>query len=356
MSIRISRKLWEISLETKTDRLDQKHKSIVNKAKTVSFEKLKKNYRSWQMQSDANAPLQFNFFSLSSIGFIKYLKYLLASIKNNFIYGIDRCTSFYEDLEIIKLLDGYDILEKCPVHKSPGNTIAFFLNKKVSANLRWLRYVYFASIIRKYCNFKNDNPIILDIGCFYGGFQYVIKNLIPKSKHILVDFPHQLARSALFLGESFPNAKIYSIHDKNSFDKFFSKQINNKYDFLLLSTDYYHKFSDKYSFQNIDLSTNFFSLGEMKKIDFKSYLQSKIILKSEQIYFCNRFDSAPFYEPTYEEKYSLIDYLIDGYRVKITQSSGIHRYLMLPRKLFGRNKVLPISSNYFDLIQEKIKN
>ena len=353
MSIEIAKQLWGISITTDTNNLDKKHKSINNRAKEISFEKVKRNYRSWEMQSDCHAPFQFNFYSLRSYGLTKYIKYLLAIIKNNFIYGINQCTSFYEDLEIIKLLDGYDILEKCPVHKSPGNTTAFFVSKKVSANLRWLRYIYFSSIIRKYCFFQNDSPTILDIGCFYGGLQYVIKNLFPKSKHILVDFPHQLARSALFLGESFPNSHIYSIQDENSYNRFFSTDINNKYDFLLLTTDYFHKFSDNYTFNNIDLLTNFFSLGEMKKNDFRKYLKSKILLNSKQIYFCNRFDSAPFYDPTYEHKFSILDYLIDGYKIKLIQNAGIHNYLMLPSRLFGKKKVRPTSSNYFDLILEK---
>ena len=353
MSIEISKKLWELSLKTKVDQLDQKHKSIIQESKKNTFKDLKNNFRSWEKQDDNYAPFQFNLFSLRSFGLIKYIRYLLGSIKNNIIYGRNKCTSFYEDLEIIKLLNGYDILEKNPVHKSPGNTVAYFINKKVSANLRWLRYIYFTSIIRKYCFFQNESPIILDIGCFYGGLQYVIKNLFPKSKHILVDFPHQLARSALFLGESFPNSHIYSIQDENSYSRFFSNDINNKYDFLLLTTDYFHKFSDNYTFKNIDLLTNFFSLGEMKKNDFRKYLKSKILLNSKQIYFCNRFDSSPFYDPTYEDKFSILDYLIDGYKIKLIQNSGIHNYLMLPSRLFGTKKVRPTSSNYFDLILEK---
>ena len=51
----------------------------------------------------------------------------------------------------------------------------------------------------------------------------------------------------------------------------------------------------------------------MTTIDFKKYLKSKILLNAKQIYFCNRFDSSPFYEPTYEYKFSIVDYLIDGY-------------------------------------------
>ena len=124
----------DISLKTDISNLDKKHKTINNRAKQISFEKVKRNYRTWEMQSDCNAPFQFNFFSLRSYGLTKYIKYLLAQSKNNFIYGIDKCTSFYEDLEIIKLLDGYDILEKCH-SKTPGNTTAFFVSKTVSANL-----------------------------------------------------------------------------------------------------------------------------------------------------------------------------------------------------------------------------
>ena len=40
----------------------------------------------------------------------------------------------------------------------------------------------------------------------------------------------------------------------------------------------------------------------MTKNDFKKYLNSKIILNAKQIFFCNRFDSSPFYEPKYESK------------------------------------------------------
>ena len=353
MSIEISKKLWQVSLTTNTDSLDRKHESIIASAKKNSFNKLIKNYRSWEMQSDHDVPFQFNFFSLRSYGLTKYIRYLLGTIKNDFIYGTNKCSSFFDDIEIIKLLNGFDILEKCPVHKSPGNTIAFFLNKDISANLRWLRYIYFASIVRKYCNFKNKSPIILDIGSYYGGFQYVIKKIFPNSKHILVDFPHQLARSALFLSESFPNAKIYSIFDNNTFNYFFQNKLIQEYDFLLLSTDYYHKFSDTYSLEDLDLLTNFYSLGEMTKNDFKKYINSKILLNARQIYFCNRFDSSPFYEPTYESKLSILDYLIDGFNIKLSQSSGIHNYIMISRKLFGKKKVRPTSSRYFDLILKK---
>ena len=104
MSIEISKKLWQVSLTTNTDSLDRKHESIIASAKKNSFNKIKKNYRSWEMQSDHEVPFQFNFFSLRSYGLTKYIRYLLGTIKNDFIYGTNQCSSFFDDIEIIKLL------------------------------------------------------------------------------------------------------------------------------------------------------------------------------------------------------------------------------------------------------------
>ena len=56
---------------------------------------------------------------------------------------------------------------------------------------------------------------------------------------------------------------------------------------------------------------------------------------------------------SYEHKFSILDYLIDGYKIKLIQNAGIHNYLMLPSRLFGKKKVRPTYSNYFDLILEK---
>ena len=42
MSIEISKKLWELSLATKTDQLDQKHKSIIQESKKSTFRRMQK--------------------------------------------------------------------------------------------------------------------------------------------------------------------------------------------------------------------------------------------------------------------------------------------------------------------------
>lgn len=354
MSIKIAKKLWQISKNTSTYNLDKKHAYIVDSAKNFEFDKLLKSYRNWENQNDAEAPLQFNFYSFKSFGYLNYLRYLLAVFKKNLIFGFNQKNFFFDDIQIIKLLNGFDILEKCPVHKSPGNNIAYFLDKKISANVRWLRYIYFTSVIRKENIISNGNQTILDIGSYYGGFQHVMKKTFPNSKHICVDFPHQLSRSAIFLSKSFPKAKIHGIYDQETFNNYFNFNYIN-YDFILLSIEYFNDFSERYSSLNykLDLLTNFYSFGEMTKNDFNLYLNSKILKNSKKLYFCNRYDSSPFFEPTYSEKYSLLNYLVKGFKVILNRQSGIHHYETAVRTLFGKKRQRPLSSSYFELIQNK---
>ena len=290
MSIKIAKKLFQFSLKTSKTNLDKKHSYIVDSIKDVDFNKFLKSYRNWENQNDCEAPFQFNFYSFESFGYFNYLKYLLGNIKGNLLYGFNLRKFFFDDIKIIKLLNGFDILEKCPIHKTPGNNIAYFLNKRISANVRWLRYVYFTAVIRSENIISNKKQTILDIGSYYGGFQYVIKKIYPNSKHILVDFPHQLARSAIFLGKSFPKAKIHAIYDKQSLEKYFTDDYIN-HDFILLSNEVFIDFSKRFSSLNykLDLLTNFYSLGEMSRKNFNSYLNSEILKNTNKLYILERF-------------------------------------------------------------------
>ena len=356
MSYDIAKKLWLSSLETETKKLDYKHTNIIKNAKKNKFDEVLKNYRNWSDQSDSGIPLQINKYNFKSYGKRKYIKFIISKIKTFLKYNCDEVDYFFDDLEVIKLMDGFDILKKCPVHLTPGNNLAYFLSKDISANVRWLRYIYFVSVIRN--SFKNHKPLklCLDIGSYYGGFQYVMKKIFKDSVHILVDFPHQLSRASLFLSESFPKSKIIAIYSKESFNKFFKEEINNKFDFLLLSADFYDEFSKLFSNleKKIDLVTNFYSLGEMSRVSFNSYMQSELIRKAKNIYFCNRYDSSPFYEKTFDESYSILDYIIKENNIVLNRSSGIHNYMMPIRKLNGKTKARPISCGYFELIQTKI--
>ncbi len=357
MSFDIAKKLYYVSLKTKTNDLDKKHSQIVSGAKELKFSQILKNFRNWELQSDSGIPFQVNFYNFKSFGVLRYLKFLASKMFKFLKYGCDEVDYFFDDISIIKLLGGFDILEKCPVHMTPGKNLAYFFNKKISGNVRWLRYIYFVSVIRNFFKDKKEPELILDLGSFYGGFQYVMKKIFPNCAQILVDFPHQLSRSAIFLKRSFPQSSIFAIYDDKTFDLFFDLDKETKFEFILLSTDFYEKFSNKFTENNqrIDLFTNFYSLGEMPNKYFKSYLKSNILKNSNYIYFCNRYDSSPFYEKTFDESFSILDYLLNDFKVKLNRSSGIHSYMMPIRGLFGIKKQRPISSGYFELIQQNNK-
>ena len=75
---------------------------------------------------------------------------------------------------------------------------------------------------------------------------------------------------------------------------------------------------------------------------------------SKTTYFYNRYDSSPFYEKTYQENTTILDYLLKSHKVTLNRNSGIHAFQMPLRKLFGQKKSRPVSSGYFDLIQSRV--
>ena len=123
---------------------------------------------------------------------------------------------------------------------------------------------------------------------------------------------------------------------------------------ILFSTEYFNNFSERYSSLNyrLDLLTNFCSFGEIPKNNFDNYFNSKILKNSNKLYFCKRYDSSPFFEPTYSENYSLLNYLVKGFKVFLNRQSGIHHYETAIRTVFEA-KQRPLSSSYFELIQHR---
>ena len=65
MSFEIAKKLYYISLKTKTNDLDKKHSQIVSGAKKLKFSKILKDFRNWDLQSESGIPFQLNFYNLS---------------------------------------------------------------------------------------------------------------------------------------------------------------------------------------------------------------------------------------------------------------------------------------------------
>jgi hypothetical protein len=102
--------------------------------------------------------------------------------------------------------------------------------------------------------------------------------------------------------------------------------------------------------QSVDLFSNFFSFGEMKREFFNIYMNSKLFHDSKNTYLVNRFVSAPFFEKTYDSDLSILDYLKSGKILEYFDIFPMHNYMLVKRDLFGRNASRNTSSSYFEMI------
>jgi hypothetical protein len=102
--------------------------------------------------------------------------------------------------------------------------------------------------------------------------------------------------------------------------------------------------------QSVDLFSNFFSFGEMKREFFNIYMNSKLFHDSKNTYLVNRFVSTPFFEKTYDSDLCILDYLKSGKILEYFDIFPMHNYMLVKRDLFGRNASRNTSSSYFEMI------
>ena len=325
--------------------IDDKHKKIVSSANNQIKNNQKSfflNFRNWDLQSDFSAPPQVSLTHLKVLG----LKHLIKNIIKKILFFRNHQfnNAFKDDLKILELYGDEKILKKNQVHKTPGCDSFFLFGKNYSTNSRWSRYAYLSSqIVKK--NLFLDGGFHLDIGSYYGGFQSFLKKEFPKGNFIMVDFPHQLMRSYIFLNQMFPNSKHLVNEEIDSED---THNLNGCFIYIPTSkVDRINKFK-------IDLTTNFFSFGEMKRLDFMNYYKSEIINKSKIIYLANRFVSSPFFEKTYDTDTNVFDYLKEEtHNIKYFDILPIGHFFAPKRTLFDIKRERPIGSPYFECILEK---
>ena len=327
--------------------IDDKHTNILREAyKQISSVNglTGSNFRSWKAQNDLAVPAQVSFSHFRLHGVIKtILKYFYMTFvryrENKFLIS-----SLLDDVSVINNLGAEKLLIDNPVHLTPG-VGNFYRTSGSSVNTRWLRYVYILKRILD-MNLLKNGGVWVDIGCYYGGIQGLVRKYNPRSKLVLVDFHHQLCRSYIYLNELFPDA-IHILPDE--IDKY--GDINNipEGGIMYVPVSEYVKIKD----QKADLVTNFFSLGEMRREFFSSYMDSKLFKESENIYLVNRVVSSPFFEKTYDTDVSILDYIKSFRKIKYFDLFPMHHYLLLKRKLFGRVGFRNVSSPYFEIITTK---
>ena len=252
-------------------------------------------------------------------------------------------SSMLDDIEVIKSSGGKKLLDENPQNKTPGS-FNFPLVNGYSVSFRWLRYIYVLNQIIKN-KLINNESIWVDIGSYYGGLQGLVKKYFPDSKIIMVDFNHQLTRSYIYLKQLYPDANHVF---PNQISSIMSIESLPKGSIIYVEIEEFEKLNNF----KINITTNFFSLGEMKKQVFDNYIYSDVIKNSDFVYFANRFISSPFFEKTYDDSINIFDYKLNQ-KCFHFDIFPISQYQIISRNILNRTFFRNISSPYFEMISKK---
>jgi putative sugar O-methyltransferase len=333
--------------DLKTETIDEKHREIVGEAyKTLSRggEDHWWKFRTWSFQSDAQVVPELSIYNFKYFGVVDSLL--------RFFYGqiFGRKTArnirqeFQDDIAVIKMTGGQKYLEENPVSESPIPT-RFSKIQGFRVNHRWLRYIYLLTrILQEKMVF--DGSIWVDIGPYYGGLQGLVKKYSPNTTIVLVDFHHQLCKSYIYLSSMFPEAEHVL---PNAIPESLQLSDYSKGAIFYVPVSRFEQIRDV----EVQLVTNFVSLGEMRREVFAEYMTSPLFQNAAGLYLVNRFVSAPFFEPTYDTDLTVLDYVEDQSTITYFDIFPIHHYNQITRLLFGKMAARNVSSPYFELVIRK---
>ena len=324
------------------DDIDDKHENIVKEAYLqINNGKAftKNNFRNWKEQSDLGVPSQLSFSAANENGYLNMI--LKFAYRKLFRRDVDRflLSAILDDIDVIKSTGGEKLLDEIPVHLTPGASEGYHING-TSVNVRWLKYIY---ILNRFLKFKlvEDNAIWVDVGSYYGGLQGLVRKYRPRSRIVMVDFHHQLCRSYIYLSELFPEAKHIMPDEVSNY-----KSLNDMPEgaIMYVPVSEYEQISE----QKVDLVSNHFSLGEMRREFFNVYMNSTLFKKSKKVYIVNRFVSSPFFEKIYDTDLNILDYIDTERSVEYFDVFPVYHYMLMQREVFGRNEFRNLSSSFFE--------
>ena len=251
--------------------------------------------------------------------------------------------------DILERDGGIDLLKKYPVKQSPGSPYCFEY-RGCSYNLRWVRHIYFNNLIRRHLSedIRGASRFVsLDIGCSYGIFASMFKSEFPNSVQVLADFPDQLLLAYYFLSSKFPDARIATLKDFAGRSEL-TREYLQEFDFILVPVPMFSMLNEG----SVDMVTNFFSFGEMRREWFMEYLDSAAFRGARYFFTCNRFESAPRMEPTYDTDLTILDYPIAEFETRFFGVFPLYPYHVTSYGPFSyqRNSY---SSQYFDFIGKR---
>jgi putative sugar O-methyltransferase len=324
--------------------IDNKHTEILKSAYQIirsgqAFGR--RNFRSWAGQSDLGVPAQINARTIQAQGLPRTL--LRYAYRKLFKRRDDAflLATLLDDMAAIKQLGGAELLAENPVDATPG-VVDFYCIEGTSINLRWLRYLYLARRILG-PGFLPRGGVWVDVGSYYGGLQGLVRKYHSTARLVLVDFHHQLCRSFIYLSQLFPDARHIAPAQLREYP---SVQAIPEGGIMYVPVSDYALLKD----ETVDLVTNFFSLGEMRREFFRSYVTSPLFTQARKAYLVNRFVSAPYFDKTYDTDVALPDYLSTTRQIEYLDVFPIHHYLLVRRAVFGLEGFRNASSPYFEMI------
>ena len=100
---------------------------------------------------------------------------------------------------------------------------------------------------------------------------------------------------------------------------------------------------------SVEMVTNFFSFGEMRREWFLDYVTSPLFKTAEFFFTCNRVESAPRLEPTYDSDLTILDYPLREFQKIFFGVFPLYPYYTTSRFAFAYEKRTTSSQN-FDFI------
>jgi putative sugar O-methyltransferase len=328
--------------------VDKKHQGIVFSA----YQEAKKNknswgsFRNWSGQSDGLSPVYLSFDLCKKNGYLKTLiRFFYVKL---FKSSEDKCfrSTLEDDLQIMKQIGADRLLAENPASGTLGAN-SYCMIEGFAINQRWARYIYLLKRILD-LNLISNDEIWVDIGSFYGGLQGLVKKYNPDVKIVMVDFHHQLCRSYIYLCSLYPDATHIL---PNQLNDFINLENLPKGAIVYVPVSSY----DKIQSARVQLTSNFFSFGEMRRQHFLNYMNSELFTKAKKTYLVNRFVSAPFFEKTYDSDLNVFDYISDQKIVEYFDIFPMHHYQLIKRNILGGNFFRNTSSSYFELIAQSKK-
>lgn len=251
--------------------------------------------------------------------------------------------------EILKRVGGLEILKRHDVSQTPGNSYCYRY-QDCTINGRWPRYAYSMLLLHKHLKttIEQDRKFVnLDLGCNYGAFSYFFFSEFPKTTHILVDLPDQIAIAHYFLSQRFQNARIASYLDFKNLPSLNRNYVEN-FDFVLVPITQFQKLEPGVA----DMMTNFDSLGEMTRQWFSFYLESAVFKKCRYFMTTNPFISSPWHDPTHGNDLSLWDYPWDDFEtILFDVNPMLNQYTTIQNKYWYT--IESLSSSFFDFIGKR---